>query len=64
MNSYAYICQVCKAVQIHEVSENIMHCGKKMNVYVPLEQCTIAAHAEMVRSDATDDPCDDGRGQV
>jgi len=56
-----YICNECSKTISLLPGKNIPECcGKKMTIQLP--QCQ-DVHPEMIRSEDTGEPCDDGRGQ-
>lgn len=60
---YIYKCSICGRTEELTDDKNEPVCCEKIMVKDPLDQCTIADHAEMVRNTDSSEPCDDGRGK-
>ena len=60
---YIYRCSKCGRTQEVSDDKSVPLCCEKKMVKDPLDQCTIADHAEMVRNSDESEPCDDGRGK-
>ncbi len=57
-----YNCQQCSNTTTLLDGEKTPVCCEKEMLLDPLEPCTSADHAEMVRNTDDSDACDDGRG--
>ncbi len=63
-NKYVYRCSECDSTVEVSGEANSPMCCKKVMVKDPLDPCTTADHAEMVRNADDGDACDDGRDHV
>jgi len=60
---YTYKCGNCGRTEEVVEGSPAPSCCEKIMAKDPLDQCTIAEHAEMVRNYDDNEPCDDGRGK-
>ena len=63
VTEYIYRCNTCGRTAAFSDDKSEPLCCEKIMVLDPLDQCTIADHAEMVRNTDKSEPCDDGRGK-
>ncbi len=62
-NTFIYRCSVCGKTQDIKDGKNAPLCCEKIMVKLPLDQCTVPDHPEMVRNYDEGEPCDDNRGK-